>query len=101
MSKGYWVSCYRAVHDQAGLDAYAKLAAPAIQQHGGRFVVRGMAGEAHQQGVLGRTVIVEFDSLEQAKAVYHSPEYAEALAALGHAVERDFRIVEGVAEGAH
>jgi uncharacterized protein (DUF1330 family) len=95
MAKGYWVSCYRAVHDQTKLDAYAKLAGPAIQKHGGRFVVRGVAAEAHEQGVVGRTVVVEFDSVEAARTARNSPEYGEALDALHGAVERDFRICEG------
>ena len=96
MAKGYWVSCYRAVHDQTALGEYAKLAVPAIQQHGGRYVVRGVADKAYEQGIVGRTVVVEFDSLAQAHTAHDSAEYGHALAALGHAVERDFRIVEGV-----
>ncbi len=96
MAKGYWVSCYRAVHDQAALGEYAKLAAPAVAQYGGRFIVRGTAAQAYEQGVAGRTTIVEFDSLAQAYAARESAEYAAALAALEGAVDRDFRIVEGV-----
>jgi uncharacterized protein (DUF1330 family) len=42
------------------------------------------------------TVVVEFDSYEQALAAYQSAEYKKALAALGSGVERDFRIAEGV-----
>ncbi len=97
MAKGYWVSCYRAVRDPAALGEYAKLAGPAVQQHGGRFVARGGTVRAYEQGVENRTVIVEFDSVEKAIAARESPEYAEALRALGSAVERDFRIVEGAA----
>lgn len=96
MAKGYWVSCYRAVHDPAKLGDYAKLAAPAIEQHGGRFVVRGVAAEAHEEGIVGRTVVVEFDSVDAAKKAHDSAEYGKALDALRGAVERDFRIVEGV-----
>jgi len=44
-----------------------------------------------------RVVMVEFDSLDKAQAAHDSPEYKEALKVLGDAVERDFRIVEGVA----
>ena len=96
MPKAYWVSCYRAVHDPAKLAEYAKLAGPAIEQHQGRFVIRGAAAHAYEQGVAERTVVVEFDSLERAVAARQSPEYAAALRALDGAVERDFRIVEGV-----
>ncbi len=96
MAKGYWVSCYRSVSDPAALGAYAKLAGPAIEQNGGRFVARGGTVRTYDGGIDGRTVIVEFDSVEQAIRARESAEYAEALAALGRAVERDFRIVEGV-----
>ena len=96
MAKGYWVSCYRAVHDQEKLGAYAKLAGPAIEKHGGKFVVRGPAVEAYEEGIAGRTVVVEFPSVDAAKTAHDSPEYGAALDALRGAVERDFRIVEGV-----
>ena len=96
MAKGYWVSCYRSIKNPDGLAAYAKLAAPAIQAGGGRFLVRGPANKAYEQGILQRTVVVEFDSLAAANAVHDGPAYQEALRTLGNAVERDFRIVEGV-----
>lgn len=96
MAKGYWVSCYRKITNPDQLAAYAKLAAPAIQAGGGRFVVRGMADKAYEQGVVQRTVVVEFDSLKTAHAVHDGPGYQEALRVLGDSVERDFRIVEGV-----
>ena len=42
------------------------------------------------------TVVVEFDSYEIALAAYESEAYKKALAVLGSAAERDFRIAEGV-----
>jgi len=96
MAKGYWVSCYQAIKDPEKLAAYAKLAAPSIQQSGGRFVVRGPAAKSYEQGHLQRTVIVEFESLAAAIAARESAGYQEALRALGDGVVRDFRIVEGV-----
>ena len=96
MPKAYWVSTYRAVHDPDKLAAYAKLAGPAIQANGGRFLARGTAAKAYEQGIVQRTVLVEFDSVAQAVATHDSPAYQEALRALGNGVERDLRIVEGV-----
>lgn len=95
MAKAYWVVTYRKIKDPEKLAAYAKLAGPAIQAGGGRFVVRGMADKAYEQGLVQRTVVVEFDSLKTAHAVHDAPAYQEALRVLGHSVERDFRIVEG------
>jgi uncharacterized protein (DUF1330 family) len=95
MAKAYWISLYRAVHDPQKLAAYAKLAGPAIQAAGGKFLARGTAAHAYEAGVLQRTVLVEFPSVGAAVACHDGPAYQEALRALGKgAVDRDFRIVE-------
>ena len=96
MAKAYWISCYRSIKDPEALAAYAKLAGPAIQAAGGRFLARGMPAKVYEGGVDQRTVLVEFDSLQQAIAAHDSAAYKAALQALGGAVERDLRIVEGV-----
>ena len=97
MAKAYWMAFYRAVHDPEKLAAYAKLAGPAIQAAGGRFLARGTAAKAYDNGVVQRTILVEFPSVSQAVACHDSPAYQEALRALGEgSVDRDMRIVEGV-----
>lgn len=95
MQKGYWVSCYREIFDADKLAGYAALAKPAIESAGGRFLVRGAAVYASGSGLKERTVIVEWPSVDAAKAAYQSPAYQEALVALGDGVDRDFRIIEG------
>jgi uncharacterized protein (DUF1330 family) len=96
MAKGYWITAYRKVSDPEKLAAYAKLAGPAILAAGGRFLARGAAVEVHEAGLLERTVLIEFDSVEKAVAAYETPAYQAAKAALGNGAERDIRIVEGV-----
>ena len=96
MAKAYWVSCYQSIDHPDKLAAYAKLAAPALLAAGGRFLVSGTAAKAYEQGLVQRTVIVEFDSLAAANAAHDGPGYQEALRVLGDGVKRDFRIVEGV-----
>lgn len=96
MPKAYWISAYHAVHDEEKLAAYAALAGPAIAQAGGRFLARGVAARAYEAGLLQRTVVVEFDSLEAAEACHDGAPYQAALAALGDGVTRDLRIVEGL-----
>jgi uncharacterized protein (DUF1330 family) len=96
VAKGYWISAYRAVHDPEKLAAYRKLAVPAIEASGGRFLSRGGQVEAYDAGLALQTVIVEFDSFATAVAAREAPAYQEALAVLADGVERDFRIVEGV-----
>jgi len=96
MPKGYLVTCYRKINDQQKWAAYAKLAGPAIQKAGGRFIVRGSPAQTYEQGVQERVVIAEFDSLQKALAAHDSPDYQQALKALANGAERDMRVVEGV-----
>jgi uncharacterized protein (DUF1330 family) len=78
------------------LAAYAKLAGPALVAAGGRFLARGTASKVYEAGLLERTVLIEFDSVEKAVAAYETLAYQAAIAALGNGAERDLRIVEGV-----
>lgn len=96
MAKAYWISAYRSIRDSQALAAYAKLAGPALEGAGGRFLARGMPARVYEGGVEQRTVILEFASVAQALAAHDSPAYQEALRALGNGAERDMRIVEGV-----
>ena len=96
MAKAYWVATYRAVSNPDALAAYAKLSGPAIIAAGGRILARGMPAHTYEAGLQQRTVVIEFDSAEQARAAHDSPAYQEALDALGGGAERDIRIIEGV-----
>jgi uncharacterized protein (DUF1330 family) len=97
MAKAYLVVTYRSIKDQEKWSAYAKLAVPAIQKMGGRFIVRGMPAKTYEKGMNQRVVIVEFDNVDKASAAHDSAGYQEALRALGDGAERDMRLVEGVA----
>ena len=97
MPKAYFVATYRSVSNPDALVEYAKLAGPAMTAAGGRFLARGNAAKAYEKGVLQRVVVIEFDSVEKAVAAHDSPGYQAALKVLGHAAERDIRIVEAVA----
>lgn len=95
MAKAYWITAYRRIADADKLAAYAKLAGPAITAGGGRFLARSVASKVYEAGLAERTVLIEFDSVEQACATHDSEAYRKALAALGNGAERDIRIVEG------
>jgi uncharacterized protein (DUF1330 family) len=60
------------------------------------MLARGLPAQVYEAGLQQRTVIIEFDSVEQAKAVHCSPAYQEALAALAGGVEREIQILEGL-----
>lgn len=97
MPKAYWMATYRSINDPAALAEYAKLAGPAIQAAGGRFLARGMPAKVYEAAVNQRAVLIEFDSVAQATGAHDSPAYQEALKALGRGAERDIRIIEAVA----
>ena len=65
-----------------------------VAAFGARFLARGNAVVAREQGVKERTVVAEYASLEKAIAAYDSPAYAEAFKALGDGAVRDSRIIE-------
>jgi len=95
MAKGYWIAFYRSVSNPAALAEYAKLATPAIQAGGGRFIARGTPFKRYEAGLDQRTVVIEFDSVQSAVATYESPAYQAALKKLEGAAERDLRMMEG------
>lgn len=95
MAKGYWITLYRSVSNPAALAEYAKLAGPAIQAGGGRFLARGTPAKTYEEGLNQRTVVIEFDSVEQAIATYESPTYQAAKKHLDGAAERDVRFLAG------
>jgi uncharacterized protein (DUF1330 family) len=97
MAKAYWIAFYKSIRNPEAFAAYAKLALPAIQAAGGRFVVRGAPAKTYELGLAQRVVMIEFDSVAQATAAHDSAGYQAALAVLGDAAERDIRIVEAAA----
>lgn len=92
----YWISVYQQITDEAKVAAYAELAGPALTGAGGRFVARGLPEQTYEAGQRTRTVVIEFATVEAARAAHDSPAYQEALAALDGGAVRDMRIVPGV-----
>jgi uncharacterized protein (DUF1330 family) len=94
MPKGYIIARVT-VTDPEAYAAYAAGATAAIRQYGGRPLVRGGAFEALEGKARARNVVLEFDSVEQARRYYHSPEYQAAKARRAGACEGEFVLVEG------
>jgi uncharacterized protein (DUF1330 family) len=85
------------VSDPDAYERYRALSGPAVEAHGGRFVVRGGAAEVLEgDRVPNRLVVLEFPDADTARRWYHSPEYAEARAARAGAATGSFVLVEGV-----
>ena len=99
MPKAYWVSSYRSISDPAALAAYAKLAGPAIQAGGGRFLARSTAAVVYEAGLKERTVLIEFDSGGQAVSTHDSTGYQAALKALAQGPRTGLRPAEWLLPG--
>jgi uncharacterized protein (DUF1330 family) len=85
------------VRDAAGFETYRTIAAKAIAQFGGRYLVRGGAASIAEGSPPPKNIIiVEFPSMERLRQWYASAEYAEALKVRRTALERRLIFVEGV-----
>lgn len=97
MPKAYWIG-HVTVDDPAAYDAYRQANASAFSKYGGRFLVRGGAQEIVEGQMRPRSVVIEFDDLETARACYFSPEYQAAMAFRQPCSLADLAIVEGYGE---
>ncbi len=95
MAKGYWVSAYHEIHDKKKFAAYLELAGPAIIMAGGKFIARGPAAKVYEAGILQRTTLIEFPSLDAALSAHETAAYQAALKALDGGVTRDLRVIGG------
>ena len=85
------------IHDAATYERYKELAPPAIAAYGGRYVARGGRTETLEgDWSPGRLVILEFPSMERARAWWASPEYAEAKAMRHASARSQLLAVEGL-----
>jgi uncharacterized protein (DUF1330 family) len=65
------------VSDAKVFAEYAKLTPAVLARYGGRFIVRGGNAEALEgEWRPQRLVVLKFDSVEQARQWWNSPEYA-------------------------
>ena len=85
------------VSDQENYEKYAQAAPAATAKFGGKAIARG-PNAATLEGDFspGRIVVLEFPSVEDAKAWYDSPEYQEAKNFRLGAAEFRMLVVDGV-----
>ena len=96
-ARGYIVAESK-VHDTVAYERYKPLSLAAVEQYGGRFIVRGGPAEILEGpwSAPQRLIIVEFDSVEQARNFYHSPEYQQARQTREGAAEMNMLVVSGI-----
>ncbi|MBD0704227.1 MAG: DUF1330 domain-containing protein [Pseudomonas rhizophila] len=95
--KAYWIA-HVDVTDPDQYSQYTQRAPAAFALYGGRMLARGgrskaMEGRATPQ----RSVVIEFDSYEQALACYHSQQYQAAKRYRLDVAKAEVIIVEGIA----
>ena len=85
------------ITDPALFEEYKKLSPATVAQYGGRFLARGGRTETLEgDWSPKRLVILEFPSVEQARAWADSPEYAPAKRLRQRAAKSNLIVVEGV-----
>lgn len=94
MAKGYWIG-HVDVEDAEVYDQYRAANAAPFREFGARFLVRGGQQQVQEGSARGRTVVIEFDSYEQAIACYQSDAYQAAKAIRDPVSTGDMVIVEG------
>ncbi|MCD5975009.1 MULTISPECIES: DUF1330 domain-containing protein [Pseudomonas] len=94
--KAYWIAQVD-VNDPQQYTQYTQRGPAAFKLYGGRFLARGGRSEAVEgKATPQRTVIIEFDSYDQAVACYNSPEYQDAMSYRAGAARAEIVIVEGI-----
>jgi uncharacterized protein (DUF1330 family) len=84
------------VRDWEAYKQYTARTPAIIAKHGGRFLVRGGETEILEGEVTGRRIVVlEFPSMDAARAFYRSPEYQEVKRIRTAASDAQFLIVQG------
>ena len=87
------------VRNAEAFQTYRTRAAEAIAKYDGRYLARGGEIQSLEGAWNPRNIIiVEFRSLEQARAWYTSSEYASALEVHDIALERNLILVDGYHE---
>lgn len=96
MAKGYWIAHVKVTNPEKYND-YVSRNGVAFEKFGGQFVVRGGACERRSgSNDRDRHIVLEFESLAQAKACYDSPEYQEIIPIRDAGADIELVIVEGV-----
>jgi uncharacterized protein (DUF1330 family) len=85
------------VHDPAHYEEYKRLAAPTIELYGGKYLARGGKTEILEgDWSPNRLVILQFDSVDQAKTWLNSPEYSEAKRIRHDTATSNMVLIEGL-----
>lgn len=93
--KAYWIAHVDVTDPQQYVE-YTQRAPAAFALYGGKMLARGGRSEAMEgRETPQRSVVIEFESYEQAQACYRSEEYQQAFQLRQGAAQAEVIIVEG------
>ena len=95
MPKGFWI-VRGDVFNFAEYSKYIKVASKIINKFNGKFLVRGGPQTEFEQQGYSRTVVIEFNSYQEALDCYQSDEYQNALNIVKISAKRLVVIAEGL-----
>jgi len=86
------------VHDAAWGAEYGERIRPLLEKHGGRYLVRAVQLETLEGGapLPSAMVVLEFPSLEHARAWYHDPDYAPLIRLRQSGSEAEIVLADGL-----
>ena len=85
------------IHDPAGYEEYRRCASATVTAYGGKYLARGGKTEVFEGAwVPNRLVILEFESIERARAWLNSPEYTPLMLLRHQTATSNMVVVEGV-----
>jgi uncharacterized protein (DUF1330 family) len=91
-----YVITYLEITDPEAFKAYRQAAGPTFARYGGKPIVVDGAFEVLEGMIQPRSVVVvEFESMEQARRWYASPEYAKTIPMRQQAANSSLILVEG------
>ncbi|MBK5343612.1 DUF1330 domain-containing protein [Pseudomonas sp. TH49] len=95
--KAYWIA-HVDVDGAEHYSQYTQRAPKAFAEFGAKFLARGGRSQALEgRATPQRSVVIEFESYEQALACYHSAAYQEAKSYREEWARAEIVIVEGIA----
>lgn len=95
MPKGYLIAHIR-VDDKDAFEEFKKLSGAAIKAHNGKVLVRNPSPDHREGGAEGLAIVIEFESMDAARAFYDSDAYTEARSVREKISDTDLILVEGL-----
>ena len=95
MAKGYVIG-HMLVHDNEVYEKFIQLAGPVISEYGGKVLVRNPNPEIKEGKDSGIAIVLEFETIDNARKFYESEKYTKAREIRKLSAETDLIIVEGI-----